>query len=251
VKVREDGRVVNADALLATGVNADGHRKILAFPAPDRIRRPSVRAAAAPVRALAPAPACALHPAVSAAWNARSTTARDVDSTARPSTAQRAGAAPRAAGRQAGGSGGSAADADLHANSRCDQQGRHRCGMLCRHAVPRLRPDEPAGSRGSAAGDAHRVDQSDSPLRSHRSDTAPRRVGAAPTRSAARWALLCGRPVRLRAGVGTPWQSSPRERSCRSTPRRVWSARAGSPASRGYRRVRWSTRAPAQATCPP
>ena len=29
VKVREDGRVVNVHALLATGVNADGHREIL------------------------------------------------------------------------------------------------------------------------------------------------------------------------------------------------------------------------------
>jgi hypothetical protein len=38
VKVREDGRVVNADALLATGVNADGHRKILAFPDSPTIR---------------------------------------------------------------------------------------------------------------------------------------------------------------------------------------------------------------------
>src|ERR1044072_4563601 len=29
VKVREDGRVVNVHALIATGVNADGHREIL------------------------------------------------------------------------------------------------------------------------------------------------------------------------------------------------------------------------------
>ena len=29
MKVREDGRVVNVHALLATGVNADGHREIL------------------------------------------------------------------------------------------------------------------------------------------------------------------------------------------------------------------------------
>jgi transposase-like protein len=29
VKVREDGRVVNVHALVATGVNADGHREIL------------------------------------------------------------------------------------------------------------------------------------------------------------------------------------------------------------------------------
>ncbi len=29
VKVREDSRVVNVHALIATGVNADGHREIL------------------------------------------------------------------------------------------------------------------------------------------------------------------------------------------------------------------------------
>ena len=29
MKVREDGRVVNVHALIATGVNADGHREIL------------------------------------------------------------------------------------------------------------------------------------------------------------------------------------------------------------------------------
>jgi putative transposase len=32
VKVREDGRVAGVHALIATGVNADGHREILSSP---------------------------------------------------------------------------------------------------------------------------------------------------------------------------------------------------------------------------
>jgi hypothetical protein len=39
VKVREDGRVVNVHALIATGVNADGHREILGLDVASTPRR--------------------------------------------------------------------------------------------------------------------------------------------------------------------------------------------------------------------
>jgi hypothetical protein len=58
-------------------------------------------------------------------------------------------------------------------------------------------------------------------------------------------------PPSHRTPAGTPQRSSPRARPCRSTRPPAWCAPARSSASRGCRRGRPSTRAPAPATYPP